>query len=632
MKMHVPAIPIINIDPYFSVWAEDYQLKNIVHWTGSPNTMSGDAFVDGFEYHFFGIKEEMKQCAADMRVEEIEIDAFSTLITYVNDIIRLKLIFTSPLLVEDLYLSSRPVAYCKVSYESIDGKEHDVSIRFTVGEDFVLNKKHEGVALAHKVDIKDVSAIKMGNGIQNILWRSGDDVRIDWGYFFLGVKGEGIVDHTVLNDMYAVKVEAHVKDEALFLFAYDDIDSIQYFGKNLKAYWKKNGKTIENAIAEAAYDYDDVIEKCNFFSNKVKEQAILKGDEKYAELLLLSIRQIMAGHKLVVDENGENLYISKECFSNGCAATVDVTYPSAPMFLLYNTELLKAMLRPIFRYVKQSEWHFDFAPHDIGQYPLVNGQVYGVTLNDKSDAKIDISSQMPVEECGNMLILMAAICESENDWGFAKMHIDIIERWSKYLIKFGLDPENQLCTDDFAGSLPHNVNLSIKAIMGIAGYARILHNLGNNEAKKMMDIAREYAASLIERAANSDGSTRLTYDRPESFSLKYNAVWDKIWNTELFPKEFYKSEIARYKKELLPYGVPLDSREKYTKSDWFVWAASLADKREDFCDFVDTLWSAYNVMRTNVPMTDWYYCDTSHMRGFRHRTVQGGLFIRLLLD
>ena len=147
-----------------------------------------------------------------------------------------------------------------------------------------------------------------------------------------------------------------------------------------------------------------------------------------------------------------------------------------------------------------------------------------------------------------------------------------------------------------------------------------------------MNIAREYGASLIERAKNSDGSFRLAYDKPETYSLKYNSVWDKLWNTEIFPESFYEGEIARYKKELLPYGVPLDSREKYTKSDWLVWAASLASSKEDFEALTDPLWAAYNVMRSYAPMTDWYFCDTSHMRGFRHRTVQGGLFMKLMFN
>jgi hypothetical protein len=80
---------------------------------------------------------------------------------------------------------------------------------------------------------------------------------------------------------------------------------------------------------------------------------------------------------VAVDTEGQLLFISKECFSNGCAATVDVSYPSIPMFLHYNPEFVKGMMRPIFKYAATEEWEFDFAPHDAGQYPLVEGQVYG---------------------------------------------------------------------------------------------------------------------------------------------------------------------------------------------------------------------------------------------------------------
>ena len=629
MKMRPPATPIINIDPYFSVWTEQSVLSNTVHWTGKPNTMSGRVFVDGEQFHFLGSKAERN--IPDMTVEDYRIDAYSTVITYVNDAIRLSVHFTSPMLVDDLYYASRPVAYCKAVWESIDGKEHNVTVKFTVSEELVLNTKGEGRALAYPVRIPGMTAIRMGNGIQNVLWRSGDDIRIDWGYLYLGVKGAGKAEHTILDGMYAVSVEASADREALFVFAYDDIDSIQYFGENLKAYWKKDGKNIEEAIEEAVNEYDTLLERCNSFSDRIKSEAVAKGGEKYAELLQLALRQVMAAHKLVVDNMGNNLYISKECHSNGCAATVDVTYPSSPLFLLYNTELLKGTIRPVMDYAATEEWSFDFAPHDVGQYPLVNGQLYGADFTAEGRKILQHKYQMPVEECGNMIILCAAICDADDDTSFVAPYMDTLAQWSKYLIEYGLDPENQLCTDDFAGHLAHNVNLSIKAIMGIAGYSRILARFGRSaEADEMMEVARSYAKAVLQKSQNPDGSYRLAFDKPGTFSLKYNSVWDKLWKTGLFPDSFYEAEIARYKAELLPYGVPLDSREKYTKSDWLVWAASVADSKDDFEHLVDPLWYAYHTMRTRVPMTDWYYCDTSHQVGFRHRTVQGGLFIKLM--
>lgn len=633
MKMRVPSLPLITIDPYFSLWCEESVLKNTIHWSSKPNTTCAQVTIDGKKYHALGKKPEALKDMPDMTVENTDMDAFTTTINFACENIRLTLKFTSPLLPEDLYYASRPVSYCKASYESLDGKNHEVSLRFIITEELVLAEKGVGRAFADVVDIPDVTTIKMGGGDQNVLGRSGDDICIDWGYLYLGIKGEGVVQHTYFEGMYAISGEARLSNDALFLFAYDDIYSIQYFGENLKAYWKNGGKTIEEAILEAAKDYDTVLQKCNEFSDKLKLNAIQKGGEKYAELLLLAVRQVMAAHKLVVDKKGNNLYVSKECWSDGCAATVDVTYPSAPMFLVYNTELLKGMIRPVMDYAYSDEWNLDYAPHDLGFYPLVNGQEYGVVRNPDKTVEINHNMQMPVEECGNMIILFAAICDADNSVDFVKPHINTLRSWCKYLIKYGLDPEHQLCTDDFAGHMAHNVNLSIKAIMGIAAYSRILARLGETaQADEMMKTAREYAASVIERAANSDGSYRLAYDKPDTFSLKYNAMWDRLWKTELFPESFYSGETKRYIKETLPYGTPLDSREKYTKSDWLLWVATMSCDKDSFAALVEPLWEAYNTMRTRVPMSDWYYCDTAGSCMFQNRTVQGGLFIRLLFD
>ena len=628
MKMRPPCTPIITVDPYFSVWSERDILQNTTHWTGLPATIRGTVTVDGLPWHFLGLGGE----GENMTVESTQIDAFSTTFIYKNDAIRLTVRFTSPMLPDDLYYASRPVTYCHATWEALDGREHTVSVGFSFSEELVLNEKREGRAVPSAVSIPGVTAIRMGNAEQNTLSRSGDLISIDWGYLYLAVAGAGRAEETKLADMAAISISADLQNEALFLFAYDDIDSIRYFGKNLKAFWRKDGKTIEQAIAEAAGEYDAVLARCKAFSHKLMGDAREKGSEKYAELLLLSLRQIMAGHKLVVDGNGDVLYISKECGSNGCGATVDITYPSSPMFLRYNTELLKGMIRPVMRYAASEEWKFDYAPHDVGQYPLLNGQAYGVT---RKDGKVEISEywQMPVEECGNMIILFAAICDADDSGDFALPYMETLEKWSKYLTQYGEDPGNQLCTDDFAGHLAHNVNLSIKAIMGIAGYSRILSRLGRDEeAAELMAIAKTYAVSAVERAKNEDGSYRLAYDQPGTFSLKYNAVWDLLWNTNLFPAEFFTGEITRYKKELLPCGVPLDSREKYTKSDWTAWVACFAQNQEDFDAIVDPMWQAYNATPSRVPMSDWYYCDDGRFREFRHRTVQGGLFMKMLFN
>lgn len=640
MKMRMPSVPLIAIDPYFSVWTYgNITDKFPKHWTGTQNAMRGTIMVDGQPYRFLGAGKEQQ-----LQQVSVGIDALTTEYIFEGAGIRLTARFTSPILAEKLYYASRPVAYLHLSYENMDGKEHTVSAKLSCSEELVLNLAGEGRALAEAVEINNVSAIRMGNGEQKVLWRSGDELRIDWGYLYLGVRGEANCGTEVFDGLYAVYAETKLENEALFLLAYDDIMSIEYFGEQLPAYWKKDGKTIEQAIEEAAAEYESLKKECDCFAERMTTEATEKGGAEYAEILSLAYRQVMAAHKLVVDGEGNNLYISKECGSNGCAATVDVTYPSAPMYLKYNPELLKAMLRPIFRFARSKEWEWDFAPHDVGIYPLLNGQDYGciyeykikhgLEVQPKTPCGFDFKMQMPVEECGNILILTDAICRMEQDYTFAEQNMDLLEKWSKYMEEYGEDPGEQLCTDDFAGHLSHNVNLAIKAVMGLAGYADILSHLGNKEAANhAFETATGFAESICQRGKNADGSYRLAFDRAETFSLKYNAVWDMLWGTELFDKTFYSSEIERYKKEALPYGVPLDSRSKYTKSDWELWVACFAESKADFNEFVHMLHVAYDTMHTLVPLTDWYHADTSDMvTCFRHRSVQGGLFLKLLME
>ena len=168
---------------------------------------------------------------------------------------------------------------------------------------------------------------------------------------------------------------------------------------------------------------------------------------------------------------------------------MDVSYPSIPLFLLYNPELVRGMMRPIYKFARSDMWKFDFAPHDAGQYPLVNCQRYGIR-----EGVLKKENQMPVEECGNMLVMAATVALADRETGFAEENMDLLEAWVKYLIANGYDPENQLCTDDFAGHLAHNCNLSLKAICGVAGYSEMARLRGD------VEVADRYLAKAKEMA------------------------------------------------------------------------------------------------------------------------------------
>ncbi len=635
MKLRAPAVPLVAIDPYFSVWsmADQLNTEDTKHWTGKPYRLTGSLEIDGVRHGFMGTpvgnEPSMKQVA-------LTLDACSTRYRFEAAGVSLEATFTSPLLLDDLMVASRPASYLALKVTSTDGKVHAAKARIVANDELCLNFKGEFPIEYKAVALEGIACGRVGSVYQKPFLKEGDDVRIDWGYLYAATNAPGGTVSAVSypfdygiasNDLeLGASLDTASTSEGLFVLAYDDVRSLEYFGTPVDAYWRKNGDTIETVICKAFAEYASLKARCDAFSAKLREEAVACGSEKYAELLSLSYRQIIAAHKLCTDPDGKILFVSKECYSGGFAATVDVSYPSIPLFLLYNPELIKGMLRPIFKYASSGIWFYDFAPHDCGNYPRVNGQTYshGTCPN----------WQMPVEECGNMLVMTTAAAVVQKDASFAEENWKLLETWCGYLIREGLDPKNQLCTDDFAGHLAHNCNLAIKSIMGIASFSVLCGMTGRTEkAEELLALARGMAKTWVANASNGDGTFRLAFDRPDTYSIKYNAVWDMLYETGIFPEGTFDSEIESYvARRSNAYGMPLDNRADYTKSDWVLWGATMAKDPATFDAMAAAMWKAYDESESRVPMTDWFDTKTAKQCGFQNRTVQGGLFIRLVAE
>ena len=649
-KFRPTAVPLITVDPFFSIWSCADKLTDDAprHWSGYRNAMTGLVFADGKCYCFMGkVQSDNRMYMNEPEVlpqKCVTVMPTRTVYCFENNEIELIVEFMSPLLTDDLMLMSCPVSYITYKINSKDGKKRDFKVYMDIGMESCVKNTWDIVEYGAKNEYA-----YCGKGTRDILCESGDMIPIEWGNLYLSSDGaEHFAITTTARNLMAWGAEytqmngsitkvcddfpalACVKNFAetteangVVCVAYDDIYSVEYMGEHIKAYWKKSGDTILDVIKKAKEEYHNIRKKCEDFDNRLMGEA-RKISEEYSQLVSLAYRQIIAAHKLV-EIDGKLMYFSKECGSNGCMGTVDITYPSIPMFLKYNPKLAEGMLNPIFDYVERKLWNYDFAPHDVGEYPLANGQVYGL---DKKTRVISDNMQMPVEECGNMILCVAGICKAEKSIAYAKANKDVLGKWADYLADVGYDPANQLCTDDFAGHLAHNCNLSIKAILAIAAWGRLLDEMGEN-GEEYISKATEYARKW-EKAAFDGNHYKLAFDKDGTWSLKYNLVWDKYLNLNVFDKKVFATETEFYKKKFNEYGLPLDSRASYTKSDWQMWVTCLSDDKEFRKNIVDKMWGLVCDMPDRVPFTDWYETEKPRQKSFQARSVQGGLFLPLL--
>jgi hypothetical protein len=651
-----PAVPLVACDPYFSIWSPADKLADAdtTHWTGKPQRLTSLVRIDGKAFRLLGAQPSN---VPPLPQTGVEVLPTRTIGTFEGEGVRLTLTFTTAALPEDLDVLSRPVTYVTWTAQATDARQHEIAVHFDARSEIAVNERSQAVEFQNADDSK-IKAWRVGTVEQPVLRKKGDDLRIDWGYFYVASPPDDRTEFNVVsapaardgfiagvrpesapaaslqgnrsNDLaIAVSMKlGSVGEQAAscwLMLAYDDLYSIQYMKKNLRPYWRRTGWGAAELLHAAARDYAALPKRCAEFDTELMADLRQAGGPNYAALGALAYRQCFAAGKFAADDNGQPLHFCKENHSNGCISTSDVFYPMAPQFLLFGPSLAKSFLVPFMNYAASPRWKFPFAPHDLGTYPHANGQVYG-------DGERGVNNQMPVEESGNLLCLFGAVAAMEGNPGFANLYWPKLQQWAEFLKEKGFDPENQLCTDDFAGHLAHNVNLSAKAICGLGSFAKLCEMRGDKaQAKAYFELARGYARRWVQGADDGD-HFRLALDKPGTWSQKYNLVWDRVLGLKLFPSAVAQREMAFYKKMQNQYGLPLDGRATYTKLDWITWTATLTQSRSDFEALIGPIIAFLNATPDRSPMTDWYETKTARKVGFTARPVVGGVFMRMLYE
>jgi hypothetical protein len=297
------------------------------------------------------------------------------------------------------------------------------------------------------------------------------------------------------------------------------------------------------------------------------------------------------------------------------------------------------MLQPILAYANNETYvgfTQPYSPHQLGTYPI-------------GDSRTRDQENMPLENTGNMFFMLLGILQRQSkisdasSWFYPK-YWPLLQTWADELVRTAEFPAQQICTDDFEGPLPNNTNLGAKGILAIEAFAELCRTVGasiGTDCKHYSDIAAKYAQTWQEHAFTSTPKPhyKLSYNElphiPDSWSLKYNLMWQKLLglNGPFAWDKVVPAELSYYKSKTNKFGVPMDPRHVYVKSDWLSWIAAMADDETDFQFFFNPIFDELNATADRNPFTDLYHTDTAAQdrASFIARPVVGGIYAKMLM-
>ena len=458
-----PAVPLLAHDPYFSIWsmADHLTDEDTRHWTGAPQPFHGLVRIDGKIYRLMGT--EPKDAPA-MHQTSLIVAPTHTAYEFEDAGVRIGMTFFTPALPHDLDALSRPVTYLTWEVSAADGKSHQAALFLSVDPRVAVNTPDQEVTWSRS-RTQGLEVLSAGSRDQRVLNRSGDNLRIDWGYFRLGVPDGPNATLALSPDAMQSFAEtgelpsadelempqqprAGAADLAVILpiafsgsetvsrrvlLAYTERYAIEYLERKLRPYWQRNGETPEAMLSQAEKDYPELEKRGRQFDQRTHQRSEKVGGKAYAQLATLAYRQTLAAHGFAADVDGtphvlpEGELQQRLHLHCGRPLSVCAVLPAS------STRLFEAQLKPVLEYSALPRWKWPFAPHDLGTYPLANGQVYGGGERTEED-------QMPVEESGNMLIMMAALGQEEGNWDLAQQYWPQLTKWAEYLLAKGSRP------------------------------------------------------------------------------------------------------------------------------------------------------------------------------------------------
>ena len=669
------ATPLIVRGPYVSTWQTSDTAPGTwsTFWTGGVKAITGIARIDGTSYLFFGAPPT-SVVPQHMTQTQLEVTPTQSRYVFQGGGITLYLTFLSPVEATDIQRLSMPLGYITAQAQSNDGNSHTVNLYFDISGEWahgtdstLINWQEQQVAhnggnltvltvtpnaptvLAETNDYPSWGqAVWATNTQSNLSYQSGADVTIRSQFVSQGTLNNSMDTNMprAINNNWPVfafnfalgTVNGTPTSPLTLALGHVRQPAVSYQGNQIAPLWQSYWSSWQ---AMLAFFYDDAsaaLGRANALDASITSAAVAAGGFHYAALCALATRQAFGGVELVNTSSTPWMFL-KEISSDGNVSTIDVVYPSFPIFYYLNPTLVSLLLAPILTYTESGLWPKTFCVHDLGSsYPNASGHNDGGGEN------------MQVEESANMLIMAAAYVQQagSNASSFSNAHYKILKQWADYLNApnggnpsrpNALDPLFQNQTDDFTGSIAHSTNLALKGIIAIGAMSIIAQAAGNssdqqfylNTAKNLIgqwaQLGQDPSASHLDIAYNESDTASGT--GPGTYSLKYNGFSDKVLGLGLVSSAVASEEAAWYQGKQNQYGIPLDSRHTYTKSDWEMWTAAATDTGALRQFLIDSLYSFYNTSSSRVPSTDWYDTISDTQNGFQARPVVGGFFALL---
>ncbi len=673
-----PAAPLVVRSPYVSTWLPSTALPGTWQqfWQGHTTAMGGLVRVDGVSYMFMGnpgiiltvpngnqgTPSTVQGFELALQQTKLEVTPTRSRFTLEGGGIELVAEFFSPVEPGDLKRQSIPLSYVLLSARSIDGHPHDVQIYADIsgewcsaddGQQITWAPSQVGsgvqalqvwsVQLANQQPLTEqnqqaawgstVWATPSGGGLT---YQSGQDVVVRAQFVSNGkLANTNDTNYRAIGNNWPVfafcadlgQVSGAAKTVPLSI-GLVRTPAVSYQGQNLQPLWTAKFSTWQDMLAFFLGDLAAAQRRADRLDARISGDARAAGGTAYAGLCAIALRQAYGGTELVAGPGGEPWAFLKEISSDGNVSTVDVLYPASPVWVYADPGYLALLLEPLLAYAESGLWPQTFAPHDLGSsYPVANGHNDGGGEN------------MPVEESGNMLIMVAAYLQQAPSAAkaFATAHYKILKQWADYLVANLPDPGFQNQTDDFAGPIAHSVNLALKGIIAVAAMGQIAKAAGNAaDAASYTAQARTFIAYWASHAQDpSAPHLDLTYSGSGggdgTWGTTYNGFADRLLGTGLIPASVLAEQAAWYPQVSNLFGLPLQVPHSYAKSDWELFTAAWLSSYPVKQQLIEQVYTYANTTPSRVPFSDLYDTISGGQAGFQARPVQGGIFALLAL-